>query len=472
MTGPSDFARDYQTVSDWVTSQGAAQASATYVDMIQDLCDRTAGQVEAAARTDQGIHVVKGFAAERWHVGTYNLDMARLGRLDQWNEAHLTTPGSPADIAFGIAGADPVQLKYYRSAENTAKEMSDPRYHDMGKVGPADQIEGIRDVANQLADKNVDSRPHMSEQYRHTADNAAPTLDREGARSRPLSEPEARELAEDARNDDGVDRNRWGLTADQQIQVEHIAGQALHAGMQAAALSASMQLAPLVVAAISQSLRDGHLDFDDLGRMVRGIPAVALRSGIAGGISAALVTASRSGMLGEAATSVAPEAISATVVLSISCLQTACQAASGEITWAQANVAMASNALVLAGSMAGGMLGQAIIPIPVLGSMIGSLVGATLARMVIGQTQGFLMGLAVERGWTVLDVVTQDYTLPADALIAAGWEPLDMETLDMEPLDMEPLDMEPLDMEPLTVNGVPIRMLRRGLIGIGRVGYL
>ena len=158
-------------------------------------------------------------------------------------------------------------------------------------------------------------------------------MDRDGAHSRPLTEPEALELATDARNDDGLDRNRWGLTPADQIRLEDIARQASHAGMQAAALSAAMQLAPLVVAAISQSLRDGQLDLDELGRMVRGIPAVALRSGMAGGISAALVTASRSGMLGEAATLVAPEAISATVVLSISCLQTAFRAASGEITW-------------------------------------------------------------------------------------------------------------------------------------------
>ena len=409
---------------------------------------------------------------EPWHAGTFNLDLARQGRLGQWNEAHLTAPGSPADIAFGIAGADPVQLKYYGTAPASAFAISNEKYQDMGKVVPADQVDDVRRTAHRWADQFADSDPERAQRYQNTADIAADRLDRGGATSTPLTEEDARELWGDARNPEGVDRNRWGLTPADQIRLEDIAGQALHAGMQAAALSTSMQLAPLVVAAISQSLRDGHLDFDDLGRMVRGIPAVALRSGMAGGISAALVTASRSGMLGEAATSVAPEAISATVVLSISCLQTAYRAASGEITWAQANVAMASNALVLAGSMAGGVLGQAVIPIPVLGTMIGSLVGATLARMVIGQASGFLMGVAVERGWTVLDIVTQDYMLPADALRAAGWEPLDMEPLDVEPLDMEPLDMEPLDMEPLMVNGVPVRMLRRGLIGVGTVGYL
>lgn len=472
MTGPSGFERDYRLVSDWVAAHGGERASVTYVDTIQHLCDMTAERVQEAAGTGRSVDFGKGFVAEPWHVGTYNLDLAREGRLDKWNEAHLTTPGSPADVAFGIAGADPVQLKYYGTAPATAFAISDEKYQGMGKVVPADQVDDVRRTAHRGEDQFADSDPTRAQRYRHTADTAADRLDRDGAHSRPLTEPEARELWKDARNDDGMDRNRWGLTPDQQIQVEHVAGEALHAGMQAAALSASMQLAPLVVAAINQSLRDGELDLDELRRMARGVPAVALRSGIAGGISAALVTASYSGMLGEAAKSVAPEAISATVVLSISCLQTAYRAASGDITWAQANVAMASNALVLAGSMAGGMLGQAVIPIPVLGTMIGSLVGATLARMVIGQAQGFLMGVAMERGWMVLDVVTEDYTLPADVLIATGWEPLNVKPLNVKPLKVKPLKVKPLNVKPLIVNGVPVRMLRRGLIGVGTVGYL
>ena len=472
MTGPTDFERDYRLVSDWVVSHEAAGASVTYVDQIQHQCDVIAERVQEAARTGRSVDFGKGFVSEAWHVGTYNLDLARQGHLTQGNEAHQTTPGSPADVVFGIAGADPTQMKYYGTAPETAFAISNEKYQHMGKVVPAEQAEDVRHTAAGWADQFADRDPARAQQYRHTADTAADRLDRDGAHSRPLTEPDARELWQDARNDEGVDRNRWGLTPAQQIQLEHIAGQALNAGMQAAALSASMQLAPLVVAAINQSLRDGHLDLDELGRMARGIPAVALRSGISGALSAALVTASRSGMLGEAATSVAPEAISATVVLSISCLQTAYRAASGEITWAQANVAMATNGLVLAGSMAGGALGQAIIPIPVLGSMIGSLVGATVARMLIGQAEGFLMGLAVERGWTVLDIVNQDYTLPADALRVAGWEPLDIEALDIEALDVEPLDVEPLDVEPLVINGVRVRMLRRGLISVGTVGYL
>lgn len=104
--------------------------------------------------------------------------------------------------------------------------------------------------------------------------------------------------------------------------------------------------------------------------------------------------------------------------------------------------------------------------------MIGSLVGATVARMLIGQAEGFLMGVAVERGWAVLDIVNQDYALPADALRVAGWEPLDVEALDVEALDVEALDVEALDVEPLMINGVRVRMLRRGLIGVGTVGYL
>ena len=162
MTGSSDFARDYQLVSDWVASHGSAQGSVTYVNQIQDLCDRTAGQVEAAARTDQGIHVVKGFVAERMHVGTYNLDLARQSRLDLGNEAHLTTPGSTADVTFGIAGADPVQAKYYGTAPATALAISDAKYEGMGKVVQADQIDDVRQATRRWADQFADGDPGTS----------------------------------------------------------------------------------------------------------------------------------------------------------------------------------------------------------------------------------------------------------------------------------------------------------------------
>lgn len=466
----SEFARDYRRVVTQLATSGESAASADrYVDSVESALDELVGSIVRGTSNAKSVDFAKGDAAEYWHAGTLRVDSLRNGlESDVWTPRDT----SPIDIAFGIAREDPAQVKYYRTAEDTARAISRPDYIDMTKVVPADQMEAVRDEASMQSLRNAEARPAISDSYADTARRATDRLRQDGAESRPLTEADSRELVEESRERGDLDRTKWGLDPQQVIELENVAREALTAGAHAMALSAALQLAPIVITAIQQGVRDGELDFDELGRMCRAAPVAALRSGVSGAITAALVTATRSGMLGEALVSLPPGLIAATVVLSINATQTAFRAAQGEISWTQASAVIVRDGLVLAGSMVGGFVGQSLIPVPLLGALVGNLVGATLARLAVNRGEVVLMGLALSRGWSFFGVVDQSYALPDETLAAVGWDRLRVEALRVDQPETEPLHVEPLGIEPFAPNGTAIRILRRGVVEIGRVGYL
>lgn len=466
------FERDYRRVATAAsaTQQAASQAD-QYATQVKEALARLQAEVVAASADRRDLHYAKGFTAEAWHSETYNVDAVRRGKVgDAWTPNETSQTTSAQDIVFGPAREDPVQSKYYKTAEDTAKAISHPDYH-MDKVVPSDQLDEVRSIAARLADKNSISRPEQADEYRHTAATTSDHLERDGASSRALTEAESRELTSDARDDERLDMERWGLTPEKVVQLEDVAREALRAGGQAAAISAAMSLAPLVIAALKQAIKEGELDTAELARLAKAAPWTVLRSGVSGTLTAALVAAAETGKLGATMSEVSPSVIAYTVVLSINCLQTSYRAATGEISWTEASVIVAKDGLVLAGAMAGAHLGAFLIPVPLLGSMIGSIVGASIARILVQQGEGFLMGLAVRNGWTYFGIVTQNYTLPEQALRAAGFDVVDLDKVELDTIDLDTVTLDTVELDVPEVDGIPFQVLRRGLVSIGTVAY-
>ncbi len=274
MITQDQFQRNYDRLAgESAAGLGAAAQSVDYVGQVREALAALERDVVNAADTGQDVHYAKGFAAEAWHAQTFNVDAIRQGMAgDAWTPQETTQATRAQDIAFGMAREDPAQLKYYGSGEDTAKAISRPDYEGLGKVVPSDQVDEVRTAAARLSNANAETRPEQAQQYRHTAENAADHLERSGARSTPLSEPESRSLINDARDDGHLDMGRWGLTPEQIIQLQDIAREALRAGGQAAAVSAAMSLAPLVISAIQQAIHDGELDHAELRRLAQAVP--------------------------------------------------------------------------------------------------------------------------------------------------------------------------------------------------------
>lgn len=467
-----DFQRDYRRVATTAaTSQLASDEAQAYCEKVQAQLDQVVDSLTRNAATNRPEASARGFAAEEYHIGTHNVEMSARG---QQPEAHKGASfHDPADISFGEHHTDPVQVKYYDDPTVAARVLSQAKYDGMDRLVQPEMVEQVRAEALRLAEETRITDPEQAQRYLETAHRLTDRLDHGGQQSHPLSDARAQELVDQPRRDNlDLDREAAGLTPDDFVRLSDVGREALHAGAQAAAVGAAMAVAPVVVAAIQQAFRDGELDLEELGELARAAPAAVLRSGISGSITAGLVTATQSGMLGTTLTAVPPDVIAYTVVLSINCLQSSYRAATGEISWSQASTLMAKDGLALAGAFAGAAVGGAIIPIPVVGSMIGSMVGATVARILIDQSEGFLMGLAVSHGWTYFGIVSQDYTLPEQALRDAGFDVAELDKLDLDEVELDILELEEIDLDVLEVRGIEFRVLRRGLIGIGTVGYV
>lgn len=133
----------------------------------------------------------------------------------------------------------------------------------------------------------------------------------------------------------------------------------------------------------------------------------------------------------------------------------------------------AQDLVVVVCSIGGGIVGAAFMPATaVLGYMIGSFVGSVVGGFVFNGAYSCVLSFCVDTGCTFFGLVEQDYTLPENVLEELGIDLFEYEKfqpLHIEPLSFEPLGFEPQRFEPLSIG---ITVLRRGVIGVNRIGYV
>jgi hypothetical protein len=330
---------------------------------------------------------------------------------------------------------------------------------------PADQLEGVRQAAKRLHDRNALIRPDVAKSYDHTAKVADDRLRADGAESRPLTEHEAREVAKELREMHDVDRVHFGLTPQQVIQWQDILRKAIPAAKRAFLFSVALQSAPYLVAIAQKAWETGEISAKDFAPLEKALPATLLKSGMAGGL-AAIVVSARAGGLGGTAQQWDPTFVAAGVTLAIRSFETSIRAARGDITWPVAAKSLAEDSIMLASAMGGAALGQAFLPIPMLGALVGNVVGAAVGKLVIAQVDGVVLGLAAETGWTFMGIVDQNYTVPREVLEDSGWRVLELREPALQRLNVQRFQPRAMDLRT-----VKMRILRRGVVSFGRVAY-
>lgn len=462
----SEFRRAFRVASDNLAGGLAAAEVDQYVGRVEEEIDILVAQMRQLAVNQKGLHYAKGDVAEAWHAGTFRVDAARRGV-----DANSFTPRdtSPVDIEVHRDGIrETAQLKFYRTAEDSARAISHPKYAEMDqKVVPSDQLEGVREAAARLSTRNLESRPDVAASYGHTRDTVDDRLRHGEVASKPLSERDAREIVKDLRNDGDVNREALGIDISQIIEWNDILREATTAAARAAILSAALQAAPHLIAIGRKALDTGELTLADFKPLASEVPTALLRSSIAGGLSSAMLGAARQGAFGAVAKSASPAVIAAGVTLAMSAFDSSLAAARGELAWTSAAARIAQDGLMLAAASGGALVGQMLIPIPILGAILGNMAGAAVARLSVDKASGAVLGLAAETGWTVFGLVDQNHTVPEHVLADGGWELLDIERFQPERFTYERFQPTPLEVETLDVH-----VLRRGVLAFGRVAYL
>ncbi|MCL2096048.1 MAG: hypothetical protein FWH10_04005 [Oscillospiraceae bacterium] len=481
-------------------------------------------------RTD--ISQLKGEAAEIWHAYTHNIDAAvkdvsaRAEVLKSHVAGSVDVQGNWTNSGFG--------LKYYKDGNAAAKAQSEiyyakaaeyykkgnqpltideysayfdyefkkyleecqknnrvpktidelfpgykdgnnPLYSGQYRVVAKDQLEEARAwLERKILEESSGGRSEQVKRYQETLDKLTDRIkSNEGTESVPLAKEEAEELAKLAK-EGGFDSADWGLTPDELIKWEHIMKQAHKAGLSAAVISVALEVAPELLKILTKLFRDGEINADDFKR----VGFAALKGGtlgyVRGSVAAAITVACKSGKLGSALMNAAdPTIIGAVVALTMNTIQNAVLMAFGQMTTHEFANRCAQDLFTASCSLAFGFALQGLLPqLPVLGFMIGSFVGGVIGSFAHSAVYSCFMSLCVDTGCTFFGLVKQDYTLPKEILKELGLEIFEYEKFEYDMFEYEEFTFDTFQFEEFEYTPINIRFIRRGVIGVGAVGFV
>ncbi|MCC1497934.1 hypothetical protein [Alcanivorax sp. 1008] len=413
------------------------------------------------------VDSTKGFLAEQWHSETLKISGAARSRDDV--KAHVPGGNEPGrDLEFGDAKSSHIaEVKYWKTPEDTAKQISRPEYTGNEKIVPSDQLEDVKQRALEQAERNADIRPEQAKNYQHTADTVKDHAEVGNASSRPISEVDMREMAKDHKTTGEIDGDKFGLLSENFVEWTDAAREAGEAGLHAAALSAAIKAAPHIWALLQEYLENGNIKPEDLREHTREILSGSASAGLRGGVAACLTITCKTGLMGEALKSVSPVAIGMATTMTINAISYSIQFQQGQISQKELAEKCLRDAFVLSAGFCGASLGQLIIPIPMVGALVGNIVGSMVAAVCYEGANQVILGVCINTGWTLLGLVEQDYVVPEEVLHQTG---CDMFLPEM--FSPEQFTYEQFQPQGFAAEGLLFTPVRRGVIAFRSVGYV
>lgn len=126
----------------------------------------------------------------------------------------------------------------------------------------------------------------------------------------------------------------------------------------------------------------------------------------------------------------------------------------------------------LIGSHIGGIIGQTLgFELPVIGYLLGSLIGTSLCVVYnIGKKK--LISFCVDTGFTCFGLVEQNYELPDEILNELGIETAPILRTQIKRTTLPKKEKTVTAIDRTEYETINITVLRRGIIGVNRVGYI
>lgn len=440
---------------------------------------------------------LKGDIAEFWHSDTFNINAVAN---DSTNRAYVDRSHDFASADITSNFGKKFGLKYYKDGVASAQQQSksvferyseykaqggkdtlekflkdrgfaddsvlnDPIYSGQVRIIPKEQLEDACEwLRRKIATESV-NRPEQVMRYQETLDMLSDRLrDGEGTESVALSDADAKALALLAKdgNVTAEELAKLGISAEEIIKFEHIAQQAFKAGMSAAAISIVLKVAPEIYKTLDYLIKNGEVDAEQFKR----IGFAALQGGsegfVRGSVAAAITISCEAGLLGEAFKNVAPEAVGMAVVLTMNTMKNAFKVANGEMTKNELVEQLIRDLFISTCAYSLGAVAQTFIEIPVLGFMIGSFVGSVAGAFVYNVSYNAVLSFCVDTGFTMFGLVEQDYALPQDVLEELGIDTFEFDTFEPDTFEFDTFEPDTFD----------VIFLRRGVIGVTKVGYV
>lgn len=452
------------------------------------------------------IKILKGDVAESWHAHTFNVNAAinestHRVAVDRSYEFGSVDISSNFKESFG--------LKYYGSAQESAHQqavsvflrfkeyqakggkdsiekyladrnysnmdavLNDPIYSGQIRVIPHDQLSEATAWLERMIKTEGARRPEQVKRYQETLDLLRDRiLDNEGNESITLSMVQAEKLAEIAKGGK-FSAEDFGISAPDILSIELVIKESLKAGVSAMVVSLVLRVGPEIYKAIDYLIKKGEIEEDQFRNIGFAAVTGSSESFIRGSVAAAITACCKSGLLGEVLRDINPGVVGAVTVIAMNTLKQAYQVALGKKTRTEMSNELIKDIFIITASMGGGYVGQAILPVlPVVGYMIGSLVGSVIGSFTYNNGYSALVSFCIDTGITMFGLVDQDYSLPDDVMKEIGIASFDYETF--EPISFKPetFGYETLIFDSIQPESLEIRYLRRGVIGISKIGYV
>jgi len=480
-----------------------------YTQNVQQAVDKLTQDliINAQQNTAKNSKILGGDLAEFWHADTFNIDAVIKEKSFKADIPRVNTLGS-ADVTLNT-GED-VQLKYYATAQQSINKQRTSylahykqQHHgslegfddwfkenapkganaetiiypeDMVKLIPSDQLQDAkRYLVKKIRLYDANGESAQAEATRGVLKNLDSKIKKDGVSSSDLSKQGSTDLATDAKKGQ-FDPKKYGLDEKSLIRNNqmYVLKQALKTGVSAATVAAVISLLPTLFQGVQSLMNNEGLSFEDLS--VGGGVAInnSADAFFQATITSYLTSDAMAGLLGENLTKeslkdILPAGIGSLVVLTYGACKTYIQYSIGKLTAVEAKQKVNSLLFSTMFSFGGGALMIGLGPI---GMTIGSIVGSVIGGMVYGGVEHLALSYAVKNDTTIFGLVDQDYTMTDDMLKLMGLDRFSMEHLSFETLEMDSFELETFPMTHFNFDHLETGMLRRGVVGINKIGYL
>lgn len=464
---------------------------------------------------------LKGDVAEFWHAGTFNTNAALnesanraiVNRSNEFGSVDVSLKsGEDFSLKFdgtgtlsakeqaasvfqrfkeyqSHGGKDP--LDAYLSKRNYSDEsvLNDPIYSGQFRVIPRDQMEeATKWLSNKIAKESI-NRPDQVKRYQDTLDMLKDKLaDNEGNESIPLSKEESQRLAVLAKEGKFKAKD-FGLTS----QEEMIIKEALKDGLTAAVISMVLRVAPEIYKAVDHLIKNGEIEAEQFKKIGFAAVTGASEGFIRGTLAAAIRYACKSGVFGEPMKNTSPGLIGVVVALTMNTMKNAFLVAIGKKTRNELSYELIRDMFVAGGALAGRAVGKvagatiggivggylggpavamAAKALAVTGSLLGSFIGSIAGTFVFNTVYKTAITFCIDTGVTLFGIVEQDYKLPEDIIRDIGLETFEFESFQTESFKPETFELDSFKTETIQPDSLGITMLRRGVIGVSKIGYV
>ncbi len=254
-----------------------------------------------------GEEQLKGFVAEEWHAGTFNIDaIIKASEHRAWT---LKKDNGYGSVDIDTNFNKQYSLKYSNTAKDAEqmqalldKNTGISKYHSQERLIAEEQLDDAKAIARRREIKNILTRTEVANSHKETREHLIGKVsDDSGVESKSLSIKESKKIAKEI-NQDGFEAEKHGFKKEEllkEIRINYV-NQAMKAGLTAASITAITQLVPELYKAIDYLIKNGEINLNNVKQSSEKLITSTGESFLRGSIAYTVEIGIQNGLFGEA----------------------------------------------------------------------------------------------------------------------------------------------------------------------------